>query len=425
MAKKDTNSRSKNNNQNQYKKQNEKKDLNKSNKSSYKPLNKVSNRSKKDMVCKYSKKCGACEYIEKSNTEQLKIKQKEIRILLDSFGKVKPIIGMDQPYNYRNKVHATFDRRYGEIVSGMYQAKTHQVVNIDACKIDNELADEIILTIRKLIPSFKIKTYDEDTGYGLLRHVLVRRGHKSGEVLVVLVTGYPTFPSKKNFAKELVRRHPEITSIVQNINDKNTSMVLGDRENVLYGKGYIVDELCGKTFKISPKSFYQINSVQTEKLYNKAIEYADLKGNETVIDAYCGIGTIGMVASEHANKVIGIELNRDAVRDAITNCKHNKINNFKIYQGDAGAFMDSISEEDEKIDVVFMDPPRSGSTKQFLDSVVRLAPKKVVYVSCSPETLARDLKYITKKGYKVVEMQPVDMFPFTKHCECVVKLKKA
>lgn len=415
MQKNDTGSKSKN-----YKKQNEKKFLNQKNKSSNRP----SNKSKKDMICKYSKKCGACEYIEKSNADQLKIKQKEVRILLDSFGKVNPIIGMENPYNYRNKVHAAFDRRYGEVVSGMYQAKTHQVINIDQCKIDDELADEIILTIRKLIPSFKIKTYDEDTGYGLLRHVLIRRGHKSGEVLVVLVTGYPTFPSKKNFAKELVRRHPGITTIVQNINNQNTSMVLGDRENVLYGKGYIVDELCGKTFKISPKSFYQINSLQTEVLYNKAIEYADLKGTETVIDAYCGIGTIGMVAAEHAEKVIGVELNKDAVRDAITNCKHNKINNFKIYQGDAGAFMDSVTNTEEQIDVVFMDPPRSGSTKQFMDSVVRLAPKKVIYVSCSPETLARDLKYITKKGYKVDHIQPVDMFPFTKHCECVCLLNR-
>lgn len=404
----------------------EKRNVKKSNKPVYKNTDqKMNKKPKKPMVCKYSKKCGACEYIEKANEEQLKIKQKEVRILLDSFAKIEPILGMEQPYNYRNKVHAAFDRtRYGEIVSGMYQAKTHQVINIDQCKIDNELADEIMITIRELIPSFKIKTYDEDTGYGLLRHVLIRRGHKSGEVLVVLVTGYPIFPSKKNFAKELVRRHPEITSIVQNINDKNTSMVLGDRENILYGKGYIVDELCGKTFKISPKSFYQINSVQTEVLYNKAIEYADLKGTETVVDAYCGIGTIGMVASEHAKKVIGIELNKDAVRDAITNCKHNGINNFKIYQGDAGAFMDSISEEDEKIDVVFMDPPRSGSTNQFLDSVVRLAPKKVVYVSCSPETLARDLKYITKKGYNVEKIQPVDMFPFTKHVEAVCLLSR-
>jgi 23S rRNA (uracil1939-C5)-methyltransferase len=317
-------------------KSNNKVSNNPSNKLSNKVGNKSRNNSemnsnsdkKKNVNCKYQRKCGACSYIEKTNEEQLKIKQKELQVYLKPFAKVESIIGMENPYNYRNKVHAAFGRsRHGEIISGMYQVKTHQIINIDHCKLDNELADEIMITIRELIPSFKIKTYDEDMGYGLLRHVLIRRGHKSGEVLVVLVTGYPIFPSKKNFSKELVRRHPEITSIVQNINNKKTSMVLGDYENVLYGKGYIVDELCGMTFKISPKSFYQVNSVQTEVIYNKAIEFADLKGIETVIDAYCGIGTIGMLAAKYAEKVISVELNRDAVRDTITNCKYNQIKN--------------------------------------------------------------------------------------------------
>ncbi len=375
--------------------------------------------------CKYQRKCGACSFVGKTNEEQLAIKQKNVRILLEEFVKVRPIIGMKDPYHYRNKVHATFGRtRYGEIVSGLYEEKTHQIVNIDSCKLDSELADRIIVTIRELLPSFKIKTYDEDTGYGLLRHVLIRHGFKSGEVLVVMVTGYPTFPSKKNFARELVRRHPEITSIVQNINSKNTSMVLGDRENVLYGKGYIVDELCGLTYKISPRSFYQVNSVQTEVLYQKAIDYAELTGVEKVVDAYCGIGTIGMLAAKHASQVIGIELNKDAVRDAIENCKHNQVDNMRVFQGDAGDFMDSLSQRKESVDVIFMDPPRSGSTTQFIDSVARLNPKKVVYVSCSPETLQRDLRYFKKKGFQAKEIQPVDMFPWTSHVETVALLTR-
>lgn len=396
------------------------------NETSKKYTNGAARRYAREQKCPYLWKCGACIYIEKENSEQLAIKQKEVNELLSSFKKVEPIIGMENPYHYRNKVHAAFGRTSrGQIVSGTYQANTHQIINIDSCKLDDELADKIMITIRELIPSFKIKTYDEDAGYGLLRHAVIRRARKTGEVLVVLVTGYPTFPSKNNFAKTLVKMHPEITSIVQSINSRKTSMVLGDRENIMYGKGYIIDELCGLTFKISPKSFYQINSVQTEILYEKAIAFADLKGTETVVDAYCGIGTIGMIAAKKANKVIGIELSKDAVHDAITNCKFNKIDNFRIYQGDAGDFMDALSMEGDKVDLVFMDPPRVGSTEKFMDSVIKLAPEKVVYISCSPETLARDLLYFSKNGYQVKKIQPVDMFPWTEHVEAIVLMTRS
>ncbi len=388
--------------------------------------NQYTNSKKSKSKCPISKKCGGCKYIDVSYEEQLKIKQKYINDLLKDFGKVEPIIGMDNPYYYRNKVHAVFHRKKtGEIIAGIYEEGTHNVLPVTSCYIENEKAREIIQSITGLIKSFKIKTYNEDTGYGLLRHVLIRTGHVSGQILVVLVTGSPVFPSKNNFIKALMKLHPEITTIVQNINDKQTSMVLGDKEQVMYGKGFIEDTLCGYKFRISPKSFYQINSVQTETLYSKAIKFADLKNKETVIDAYCGIGTIGMIASKHAKEVIGVELNRDAVKDAKINAKINEVKNITFYNNDAGKFMLGLAEEEKKIDVVFMDPPRSGSDTPFMSSVLKLAPKKIVYISCGPETLARDLKYLTKSGeYKVSKIGVVDMFPWTGHVETVVLLSR-
>ena len=374
--------------------------------------------------CPYSKKCGGCQFVDVPYDKQLKKKQQNLQQLLGEFGKVEPIIGMENPDHYRNKVHAVFglDQKHRPI-AGVYEEKTHKVVDIESCFLENEKSTAIIRTIKNMIRSFKIKTYDEDTGYGLLRHVLVRTGFQTGQIMVVLVLGSPIFPSKNNFVKALLKEHPEITTIVVNVNNRNTSMVLGDKEQVIYGKGYIEDVLCGKTFKISPKSFYQVNSVQTEKLYGTAIEYAELTGKETILDAYCGIGTIGMIASDRAKRVIGVELNSDAVRDARTNAKINKIENIELYNKDAGEFMVQLAEQNEKIDVVFMDPPRAGSDEAFLSSVVKCSPNRIVYVSCNPETLARDLKYLTKNGYKVKRMRGCDMFPHTNHVECVIMMQ--
>ena len=375
--------------------------------------------------CSVSKKCGSCQYQGVPYKEQLAAKQKKMNKLLGKFGKVKPIIGMDDPFYYRNKVHAVFDRdRKGNIICGTYEAKTHKVVPVEECMIEDKISQEIIRTIRDMLKSFKIKTYDEDTGYGLLRHVLVRRGFSTGEIMVVLVVGSPVFPSKNNFVKALQKKYPQITTVVLNVNDKKTSMVLGERDIVLYGKGFIRDTLCGCTFRISPQSFYQVNPVQTEILYKTAIEYAGLGRKETVIDAYCGIGTIGLVAAKRAKNVIGVELNPDAVRDAKINAKENKITNARFYQGDAGEFMEKMAENGEHADIVFMDPPRTGSDKKFMSSVVKLDPAKIVYISCGPETLARDLEYFTKHGYDVKKIQPVDMFSFTDHCETVCLLGK-
>ena len=375
--------------------------------------------------CSVSKKCGSCQYQGVPYKEQLSAKQKRMKKLLGKFANVKPIIGMDDPFYYRNKVHAVFDRdKKGNIICGTYEAKTHKVVPIEECMIEDKISQEIIRTIRDMLKSFRIKTYDEDTGYGLLRHVLVRRGFSTDEIMVVLVIGSPIFPSKNNFVKALRKKYPQITTVVLNVNDKKTSMVLGERDIVIYGKGYIQDTLCGCTFRISPQSFYQVNPVQTEILYKTAIEYAGLGRKETVIDAYCGIGTIGLVAAKRAKNVIGVELNPDAVRDARINAKENKITNARFYQGDAGEFMENMAENGEHADVVFMDPPRTGSDKKFMSSVIKLNPSRIVYISCGPETLARDLEYLTKHGYDVRKIQPVDMFSFTDHCENICLLTK-
>lgn len=344
--------------------------------------------------CPVYKKCGGCQLQNLSYPEQLEFKQKKVEKLLKRFCTVEKIIGMKTPYHYRNKVQAAFytDKK-GKIISGVYQSGSHHVVGIDSCQTEDVIADKIIVAVRKLLPSFRMTTYNEDTGKGFLRHILVKRGFATNQIMLVLVTGTPVFPSKNNFVKAILKQFPEITTIVQNINPYRTNLVLGDNQKVLYGK---------------------------------AIEFANLKGNETVLDTYCGIGTIGIIAAKNgAGNVIGAELNGDAVRDAIVNARANNLKNIRFYKADAGEFMREAADEDEKPDVVFMDPPRAGSDRKFLDSLIKMSPKKVVYVSCNPETLARDLAYLTQNSpYKAQKIQPVDMFPHTAHVECVVLLTK-
>jgi 23S rRNA (uracil1939-C5)-methyltransferase len=374
--------------------------------------------------CRIDKKCGGCVYLRHTYEEQLAIKEKRVRSFMEGIAKVRPVTGMEDPFHYRNKVNAAFARRRdGKIVSGIYEEGTHNVIPVTSCLIEDKKADEIIGTIRKLAASFKVRIYDEDHGSGLLRHVMIRRGWKSGQVLVILVTASPVFPSKNNFVKALRAAHPEITSVVLNINDRQTSMVLGERNITLYGKGYIEDTLCGHTFRISPSSFYQINSVQTEKLYRKAVELAALTGDETVFDAYCGIGTIGITASPQAGKVIGVELNRQAVRDAAVNAKINAIPNIRFYADDAGRFLAEMAARGEKADVLFMDPPRSGSTEVFLKAASEMEPSRIVYISCEPETMARDLRQL-RKDYTIGEIWPFDMFPWTRSIEAVCVLHR-
>ena len=377
------------------------------------------------MFCPYAKKCGGCQLQNMDYKRQLKFKQASVISLLGKFHRVNNIIGMENPYHYRNKVQAAFGlTRSGKIVSGVYQSSSHRIVNVDSCMTEDQTADEIIVAIRKMLPKFRILPYNEDSRKGFLRHVLVKRSFSTGQIMVVLVGATAIFPQKTKFTNALVSKFPEITTVVFNINPQKTSMVLGEREVVLFGEGYIEDRLCGLTFRISPKSFYQINAYQTETLYNTAIEYANLTENDIVLDAYCGTGTIGLVASKHAKQVVGVELNSDAVKDAKKNAKLNQITNTSFYNADAGEFMVALADAGEKIDVVFMDPPRAGSDKNFLKSLLKLSPKRVVYISCNPATQKRDLFTLTKGGYKVRKIQPVDMFPHTSHVETVVLLEK-
>lgn len=379
----------------------------------------------KGNACPLYKKCGGCQLQNMTYEQQLSFKQAKTIKYLGRFGHVEEIIGMDEPYHYRNKVQAAFGTtRGGKIISGVYQSSSHNIVLVDECKLEDKIADEIIVDIRNMLPKFKLTVYNEDTGKGFLRHVLVKRGFSTNEVMVVLVTGSNIFPGKKEFLKALIKKHKEITTVIWNINGAKTSLVLGKKQEVLFGSGYIEDILCGKRFRISAKSFYQINPVQTEKLYNTAIDFAELKGKETVLDAYCGIGTIGLVAIDKAKQVIGVELNSDAVKDAIVNAKLNNADNIRFYCADAGKFMVDMAKANEKVDVVFMDPPRAGSDIPFLKSVTTLAPKKIVYISCNIETQARDLNFLCRNGYRVKKIQPVDMFPHTNHVETVCLLSR-
>ena len=373
--------------------------------------------------CTLYKKCGGCQLQNMTYSQQLSFKQAKCIKYLSKFGHVEEIIGMEEPFHYRNKVQAAFGTtRGGKIISGVYQSSSHNIVCVDDCMLEDKKADEIIVTIRKLLAKFKLTAYNEDSKRGFLRHVLVKRGFVTNEIMVVLVTPTNLFPKKNEFLAALLKEHSEITTVIQSINGAKTSLVLGKTEIVLYGKGYIEDVLCGCRFRISARSFYQINPIQTEKLYGKAIEFALLTGKETVLDAYCGIGTIGLISAEKAKSVIGVELNADAVHDAKINARLNGTGNIRFFCADAGEFMVEVAKANEKVDVVFMDPPRAGSDIPFLKSVVTLSPKRIVYVSCNVETQARDLRFLCRNGYKVRKIQPVDMFPHTAHVECVVQL---
>jgi 23S rRNA (uracil1939-C5)-methyltransferase len=375
--------------------------------------------------CPHFSQCGGCQLQHMSYDSQSEFKQKIVEKLMKPYGSVNKILTMNEPYLYRNKIHSTFAQdQKGRVISGIYGENSHRVIPIEQCAIQDKRADAIVASVLEIMKKYKMRAYDEDTKQGFLRHILVKTGFKSGEIMVVLIVSSLVFPGKNNFVSTLLNKHPEITTIVMNINNKKTSVVLGDTEKVLYGKGYIEDTLCGCIFQISPKSFYQINPIQTEVLYGRAIEMAKLKGSEVVLDAYCGIGTISLIVSSKVKGVIGVELNKDAVRDAVKNAKRNKISNVDFYNDDAGEFMDKLTHDKKKVDVVFMDPPRSGSDEKFLDSLVKLKPEQVVYISCNPVTQERDLKYLVKHGYKIREIQPVDMFPQTFHVENIVLLTR-
>ena len=382
------------------------------------------------MDCKLrAKNCGGCPLLGLDYAAQLKQKEEKVRALVGKYGPVHPIRGMEQPYHYRNKVISTFTTGWGgKLTSGIYAAGTHKVLPVESCLLQDEVLDKTMQAVRAAANACRYQPYDEDKGTGLVRHCLLRRGVATGQVMVVLVTAQPVLPGAKNFVKALLaeaeKQGVTITTIVQNVNPRKTSVVLGEAEKVLYGKGFILDTLCGKTYAISPRSFYQVNPAQTAVLYSLAVEAAQLTGKEVVLDAYCGIGTIGLTAADHAKQVVGVELNRDAVHDAIGNAKHNGVKNARFVAADATQWISAAAAAGERADVIFMDPPREGSTPGFLASVARMAPKRVIYVSCNPVTLARDLAALTKLGYKAEGFTPVDMFPHSEHIETVCALSK-
>ncbi len=376
--------------------------------------------------CEYSKYCGGCSFQGIEYSKQLSMKQDYINSLLNKFGKVNSIKGMEDPYNYRNKIQVTFDyddkRR---VVCGNFLPSSHMVIPIKECQIIDDKANKIIDSIVRLANKYKISVFDEHSYKGCLRHLLIRTSNLN-EIMLVIVTGSFNINKKELFIRDVLKYNPEITTIVQNFNNKHTSMILGDKNTTLYGRGYIYDLLCGMKFKISPHSFYQINKRQTEVLYNTAINLANFKGDETIVDAYCGTGTIGLIASGKVKKVIGVEVNQSAIKDANKNARLNNINNASFICDDAGHFMDLLVKQKQSLDALIMDPPRAGASDKFLKSVYRLRPSKIVYISCGPKSLRSNLNDLTKNGYKVESIQPVDMFPFSDvhHVETVVLLTK-
>lgn len=417
--------------------------------------------SPKASACPVSHKCGGCQTIDVPYEEQLASKQRYVEELFADLAPaeaLRPILGMDEPFFYRNKVISPYapgrklpDPRAAaakgsatvkaarskgapagknaparrEILTGMYAKGTHRLVPTDECLIENRIAKKVTLAVRDIMLRHGIEPYDEDAGTGFIRHVVVRVGHNSGEVLVTVVTNGDDFPSSKSFCRELIKRVPQVTTVVQNVNTRSTNVILGEQERTLYGPGFILDTLCGLSFRISSHSFYQVNSVQTEVLYRTAIDLAELSGSETVVDAYCGTGTIGLTAAKNgAARVIGVDNVESAIADARLNARHNGVENAEFVAADAGAFMRDMARRDERDVVLFMDPPRAGSSEAFLDAAAVLAPKRIVCISCNPVTQVRDIAYLRRYGYRVDVVQAVDMFPHTEHVETVVALTR-
>ena len=369
----------------------------------------------------YEKKCGGCPLLALPYREQLAKKQARLQELLGGFAPVKAVQGMAEPLHYRNKAIASFATQRGKLVCGLYAEGTHRVLPGADCLLQEEILNKTLAAVLDAARACRWTAYDEDRGTGLVRHTVLRSSG-DGKVLVTLVTPGPDLPGSKNFCTALRKKAPWVVSIVQNINPTRSSAVLGSREKTLYGPGFVLDTLCGTQFAISSRSFYQVNRTQTEVLYKKALELAKLTGRETVIDAYCGIGTIGLCAAPLAKQVIGVERNPAAVKDAAANARRNKIANARFVCADATEWMAAAAGEGLHPDVVFLDPPRAGSTPECIAAVNKMKPRRVVYVSCDPETLARDVAAFTRLGWRAAKFCPVDLFPQTKHVETVVLL---
>ncbi len=383
----------------------------------------VSNPSRVNPKCDVYYSCGGCHLSFMSYDAQLKFKQEIVKKIYEKAGFnniiVHETIGMDYPYEYRNKVQTPVKLKKGKIVAGFYKENSHDVVPFNFCYVQSKQSNEIIKKVLLAMNENKIPPYDEDKKTGVIRHLLIRESDT--ETMLVLVTYKDSFPGRKNFVNSIRKYLPNLTTIVQNVNTRHTNVILGEKENILYGKGYIVDTLLGYTYKISPKSFYQINKIQTQKLYQKAIELASLSKDDVILDAYCGIGTIGLSAAKYVKQVVGVEIVKDAIKDAKMNAKNNHLDNCMFYCEDASKFMcDNLN----KFDVVFVDPPRKGCDLPFLEALIKQKPKRIVYISCNPETQASNLSYLVEHGYTFKDIYPFDMFPQSYHVESICVLKR-
>ena len=377
------------------------------------------------LKCKISKNCGGCQLLDKTYEDTLNYKLNYVNECLKQEGinyKINDIYRSVHDTEYRNKMIVSFKMVNGVIKAGFYEENSHKVIPMEHCIMHSENQNKIVNDFASLMKIFKLAPYNEDKRTGFIRYLLIKEAHKTKELMVVIVTSLDNFPGSKELCKKLVQNNPNIKSVIQNINSRKTSLVLGDKEKVLYGSPFIIDYLCGLKFQITSKSFFQVNPEQAENLYNQVLNYASLTGNEVVIDAYSGIGTIGLYLSENAKEVISVENNKQAHNSAIMNAKINNIKNTFFYNDDATKFINELAKMKEHIDVIIMDPPRTGSTIEFINACIKLQPKKIVYVSCGPDTLARDLKYFYKGNYEIKKASCFDMFCYTKHVESIVLL---
>lgn len=377
--------------------------------------------------CPVTESCGGCSYAGRTYLKQAIAKEKRVKRLISPFCEVLPIYFCDNPLYYRNKVHSQFKRlKNGRVIVGPYEAGSHRIVEVDSCLIENQKASAIIRDCAKLAERFNIFIYDEVKCKGDLRRILVRTADATGEIMVVLVIGSKYFRRKQLLIDELLKLHPDITTLLINLNTRRDSMILGGKDTKkIRGGGYITDIVLGKKYRVSPDSFMQSNRAQAEVLYSEAIRLADFDGTEKCIDAYCGTGSTTLSFADHVGEITGVEINESAYCDALKNTEINKIKNARFVLADATDYMVRLSKTGEKIDVVILDPTRAGTTEKFIKACGKLSPDKIVYISCCPETLARDLTGFLNQGYKPQIAMPVDMFPWTDKIETIVILKKA
>lgn len=385
---------------------------------------------RREPPCNVFYQCGGCQLQHMSYDMQLEMKRKQVTNVLRKIARlddvpVHPVLGMEEPWHYRNKIQIPVGEKDGKLITGFYQERSHRIIpNMETCLIQNEKGDEIVAKVRKVANELGIPAYDENTHQGVLRHIIVRTAYETNDTMVILITKTAQLPNEAALVKRLTEAHPEIKSIIHNINNAQTNVILGWKTRTIYGADIIIDSIGDLQFHISPKSFFQVNPAQTKVLYEKALEYANVSADDTVIDAYCGTGTISLFLAKQAQKVYGVEIVPDAIRDARKNAELNKIANVEFVVGEAEIKMAEWQQQGMKPNVIVVDPPRKGCEATLLEAMIAMAPERIVYVSCNPSTLARDLRILKDGGYRTKEVQPVDMFGMTGHVECVALMSR-